>query len=711
MGAIRYTAEQLKVIRHQSGHAAVSAVPGSGKSQAIVGRVEYLLEAKPRCRIVVIMFGKHAADSLLQRVREIGGSGAVEVRTLHSMGYRLTRRFVELGYLEEAKVETDARVMRHMAAATLSVVYARKYPQTRVAPDGLVDEFVAYVHRVKTDTQPAAAVAKRLRDRMAKRCFAEAFSHYEAERLRRKIRFEDDLLYDPVRVLTHNAAARELVANRIDHLIVDEAQDLNPIQIALVRYLAGERAQVMLVGDEDQCIFDWLGANPSYLIRGVKADFPDIRHYRLTRTFRYGHIPALAASQLIAHNGSRTRKISVPSKVEKRTTIGALSLAHGFVGLGAHIKQLLDHGSSPDKLAVLLRTYDVVSGLELELAHQAIPYQLHHDATGEMHLPLIAARSALLLATGQVWRLPAPEKETALRALLSYPVRTMPSKSMSTVVRECACPDDLRHALNSIVVPGFVSESKRVIMGRGGILDTIAGTGNQSPCQILRVFFAGMDGPEKPLYGYSTPRDKIIAFWANVEMIEGVAERFAGTTEPFIALLNRVIDADESTSTGQPSVWIGSIHKAKGMQWPIVFVPGLVGGYFPRDQLSRKDLEAERRLCYVAMTRASEKLFVAYPPDDCYRASLQHIDRLPERPADSPVSRFLWESNLGVACHAAMAIGDKGHFSPVALTQPEIANQYFKNFEVSKAWRYEKREPIVNEPSSELVECTRCGHG
>jgi DNA helicase-2/ATP-dependent DNA helicase PcrA len=189
-----------------------------------------------------------------------------------------------------------------MAAAALSVAYKLKFPRKCVAPADLLDEFVAYVHRVKTDTQPAVAVAKRLQNRTAKGCFAEAFSHYEAERLRRKIRFEDDLLYDPVRVLTHNRAARDLVANRIDHLIVDEAQDLNPIQIALVRYLAGERAQVMLVGDEDQCIFDWLGANPSYLIRGVKTDFPDIRRYRLTRTFRYGHIPALAASQLIARD-------------------------------------------------------------------------------------------------------------------------------------------------------------------------------------------------------------------------------------------------------------------------------------------------------------------------------------------------------------------------------------------------------------------------
>jgi DNA helicase-2/ATP-dependent DNA helicase PcrA len=282
---------------------------------------------------------------------------------------------------------------------------------------------------------------------------------------------------------------------------------------------------------------------------------------------------------------------------------------------------------------------------------------------------------------------------------------------MSSVVRGCTCPEDLWRALKRTVVPGFASESKGVITRRGGILDMIAGTGNQPPRQILRVFFAGLDEPEKPLYGYSTPREKIIAFWANVEMIEGVADQFAGTTEQFIALLNRIIDADESTSIGQPSVWIGSIHKAKGMQWPIVFVPGLTAGYFPRDPLSRKELEAERRLCYVAMTRASEKLFVGYPPDDCYRASLQHIDQLPERPADSPVSRFLWESNLGVACHAARAITEKGHFCSVALPEPEIANQYFKNFAVSKAWCYEKREPIVDEPPSELVERTKRGHG
>src|SRR5690606_38901223 len=139
----------------------------------------------------------------------------------------------------------------------------------------------------------------------------QAFHLFEKERARLKLRFFEDQLYDPVKLMLKNPETQRYVADKVDHLIVDEAQDMNGIQIALLRILAGTRAAVMLVGDEDQAIYDWRGSKPDYLTRGFEKDFNKAVRYTLPHTFRFGHILSLAASQVITRNANRNPKISI----------------------------------------------------------------------------------------------------------------------------------------------------------------------------------------------------------------------------------------------------------------------------------------------------------------------------------------------------------------------------------------------------------------
>ncbi|WP_284215158.1 UvrD-helicase domain-containing protein, partial [Pseudomonas aeruginosa] len=141
--------------------------------------------------------------------------------------------------------------------------------------------------------------------------YVEAFRLYEEHRAQLKVRFFEDQLYDPVKLMLRQPATQRYVQNRVDHLIVDEAQDMNGIQIALLKILAGDRAKVMLVGDEDQAIYDWRGAEPDYLIRGFEQDFPEATRYTLPHTFRFGHMLSIAASQVISCNTNRNPKISI----------------------------------------------------------------------------------------------------------------------------------------------------------------------------------------------------------------------------------------------------------------------------------------------------------------------------------------------------------------------------------------------------------------
>lgn len=236
----------------------------------------------------------------------------------------------------------------------------------------LIEGFQNYLLLVKADTKTPEEVFEQGKYGQVAKGYPEAFRLYERERGKKKIRFFEDQIYDPVKMMLRNVEAQQYVADKVDHLIVDEAQDMNGIQIELLRILAGKRAKVMLVGDEDQCIYDWRGSKPDYLTRGFEKDFNGATRYTLPHTFRFGHKLSLAASQLITRNANRNPKISISSDDTPRTRIQCLGLDHGVNGLGDTIKEVLEGGVKPDEVAVLVRAYNMTIALELELHQHGI---------------------------------------------------------------------------------------------------------------------------------------------------------------------------------------------------------------------------------------------------------------------------------------------------------------------------------------------------
>lgn len=701
-----YTKEQLQVIEHEGGHAVVAAVAGSGKTETLVGRVRYLLRSHSPDRIAVVMFNRDARAAFQRRTEQTIGGRVPEIRTFNSMGNKIVNRFVQLGFLPDADIADGDHRRTRIAREAFTFIF-KKLNGDDVSPSKeLIDGFIAFLLLVKSDTLDADDVLQKGRYGESAAGYPEAFRLFEKERRRLKIRFFEDQLYDPVRLMLERPDTQRYVADKMDHLIVDEAQDVNGIQIACLRILAGSRAKVMLVGDEDQAIYEWRGAKPDYLIRGFEKDFGDATRYTLPHTFRFGHVLSLAASHAITRNANRNPKISISAQGTPRTQIHCIGLSLGLTGLGEHIRNVLGTGVAPDDVAVLVRTYNLSVAIELELHQLGVPYFVY----GRPPLTRIPEISALVgvlqLACGR-WKGLGPEEARSLfRSLLQRPALYLDKVAINEIIDHAMeRPDRLSDAIRAVITPATKPFHAEQIRDRADLLEIIATNTepNERVIDVLERYLRGTDF-ERAIEKQSPTVESAEAILANVAAFKLIAGRHQGSIEQFLDEIDPLIDSSKVDPPDEPHVWIGSIHRAKGAQWPVVFIPGLAARSFPRDDQTSEEIEAERRLFYVAITRATDELYLAHPNDPDFRVATENVGAVVERSPNSPVSPFVWEMDIALARHAGLAIEAGGPFETVAVDRPEVANSYLSSLQLADGWSYSRRPRSSKEESSRPAE-------
>ena len=718
MGETSYTKEQLRVIEHGDGHAVVAAVAGSGKTETLIGRVRHLLRDNGPNQIAVVMFNKEAAQSFRDRFEKVVGGLAPEIRTFNSMGNRIVNRLVQIGLLPDARVEEKDHHRARIAKACFSQVFKSLNGDDEAPDKDLIDAFISFLQLVKSDTRSPDDVFEAGNYQKSAHGFVEAFLLFEKERKRLKLRFFEDQLYDPVMLMLGRQEAQRYVADKVDHLIVDEAQDMNGIQIALLKILAGTRAKVMLVGDEDQAIYDWRGSKPDYLIRGFEKDFTQAVRYTLPHTFRFGHHLSIAASQVITRNANRNPKISISAVGTPRTRIHSLGLSLGLTGLGDRIKSVLDEGASPEDIAVLVRNYSLSVPIELELHHHGIPSYVY-GRPPLTRIPEISALIGVLKLASAAWtRLGEDEVNFIIRSLLQRPALYLEKAAVDHVVRGASRnPERLSDLTRSVITPQTKDFHASQIRDRADLLEiiSIATEPSAKVVDVLDLYLSGTNF-QKMILKQTPTVEMGEAILANVAAFRLIAKRHEGSIAEFLEEIDPLIDSSKKDPPSEPHVWIGSIHRSKGAQWPHVFVPGLAARSFPRDDLEHEQIEAERRLFYVAITRASQQLFVAHPADSEFEEASESIECKTVVSRTSPVSQFVWEMDLALARHAAAAVESGGPFVSVPVNRPEVANTYFKGFPFASDWSYTHRpkEPSAvrsnGAASTEMPPGTRVHH-
>lgn len=660
------TDEQFAIVHHTGGHAYVLAAPGSGKTHTLVQRIAYLVEngVAPR-RILAVMFNRSPAEDFAARLAPHMarlGAHAPHTRTFHQLGHRLVKTLTTQSLLPEATLDAGESMLVPLAMRALTDTL-RERPNTGGLDAEHKSDFLRFIELVKADIRTPEEVFAAYGLPAERMHLVAAFRRFEQLRAEAKIRFYADLIWDPLNCLRAYPEARERLANRIEHLMVDEYQDVNLAQHELLRLLAGERATVMVVGDDDQCIYGWRGASPALLTNRFPGDYPGAIRYSLSRTFRYGHELALAANHVISRNRARHPKLGIASTTNPDTRVTLHELAHPVSQREIVTHPVVDivgrwrDTRSLREAAVLVRLWNMSVPIELALLQAAIPYRLD-GRTPVFELREVNGLLGILrLACGRLAELPGPRLLRTLEDMLSTPHLGITNELRAQLARDIAGSPNFAHFhIAGLASQGLRFRQTEAVRRRADLWEEfIQGAYAQlPPGQVLSRYARDTDLLARLRAMATTEEeaeDRVLACEAMIDQ----AQAFRGTTADFIEAMDNLWARQNELVDKPEAVTITTVHRAKGLEWPLVIVPGLTDRDFPcRHRRGKTDIESERRLFYVAMTRARERLALIAPADGGVAIALPR-GALPPLP-QFLASRFVYETNLHLSRHVAAAL-------------------------------------------------------
>lgn len=651
---MKLTAEQQAVVHHREGHARVAAVAGAGKTTTMAARVLHLLGSgvSPK-RMLVLMFNRSAKDDFQRRLASMAPAGQPlpDVRTFHSLGHRLTQSLCRWGALAPRRLlSAEWQMERLLRQASLNVLAGQVDRRDAALEGDRLEALAHFCGLVKAEMLPAATLYERLNYDPDTDYFPTAFE--EAERLLHAegVMTYADLLYRPLQALEADATLRKRVEGFLDHVIVDEYQDINTVQQRLLAVLAGPSANVMAVGDANQCIYEWRGARPDTMLENFTATFGKATDYPLSMTFRHGHALALTANHAIMANQRRPDQLCLAEAGNPDTRI--------TVGQGSRLllDALMDwqaQGRALSDASLLVRSWALSVPFQLALLQAGIPFRLLREDRFVFRLPLVQALAGYLKLSRRPELLHDPEQ---LLLLLSQPTPFVARERLQRLAYQLATTQQWpeRH---EPVLAALKPLQRRTLKKRWELLCELPKLNAWPPAKLLGHVVETIDA-EKTLKRAAARRDK---GEEDVRLLDVLIEQAESVQDPdaFIELLERPV---ENQAGG---VLVSTVHGAKGLEWPLVAVAGVNEEDFPhysRDNpLNDERLEEERRLFYVAITRAKEQLLVLH-------------DGGAHRP-----SRFIaesaWQDGMRVAaCLANQQAPD----TPLEVQSPSLVARYLE---------------------------------
>jgi DNA helicase-2/ATP-dependent DNA helicase PcrA len=588
--------EQREAVLAGEGPLLVLAGAGSGKTRVVTRRLARLVSegADPR-RLVAVTFTNKAAEEMRERVAALlGGRLDSFVGTFHAWGLRFLRR---IGGAE-------GRTARFSIADTGDQL---AFVRDAMEELGLSEQTFppGSVHGRISSAKGAVRSVERFAGEetdFAGSRIAEVYARYE-KKLRAANAFDfDDLISVPVRLLRGSDELRDRERSRIEHLLVDEYQDTNAAQDALIKLL-GERARSLCaVGDEDQSIYAWRGARVEHILR-FEEDFPGARVVALTRNYRSTGKILEAAASVVSHNRRRRPKLLVSDgapghSVEVRTFRDDRGEAESVVS------EIVGAERPLSEFAVLFRVNAQSRSFEDELMRRNVPYVVIGGMKFYERAEVKDAVAYYRLALD-------PRDDLAFRRVVNVPARGIGGVTLDRLAAT-AREKGISLFEASEVAPG-VTERARIALDRfrATIASAQAKAEEAGPSALLEFVLEGSG--YRAMYADSQERDDVARRENLTELLSAAREyeRREGeeaTARGFLDAVALATDADAPRPAG--AVTLMTLHSAKGLEFSDVYVAGLEEGFLPHVQSagSEEEIEEERRLLYVGMTRARKRL-------------------------------------------------------------------------------------------------------
>ena len=614
---------QRQAVEHRGGPLLIVAGAGSGKTRVLTRRIAHLLaagDARPG-EILAITFTNKAAAEMRERVEASVGPRArsMWVSTFHSACVRILRREAErLGMKSSFTIYDQADSLRLITLVSRDLDLDAK----RMPPRGLLNRISAMKNELVDHETFRSRVDE---NNPAELILSDVYVAYQ-ERLSRAHAVDfDDIIGHTVALLEGFPDVAEHYHRRFRHILVDEYQDTNHAQYRLVAELVGRPggpvppAELVVVGDSDQSIYAFRGATVRNIVE-FTTDYPDARQIVLDQNYRSTQTILTAANAVISRNSDRQAKALW-------TDAGSGELIVGYVAdsehdeaafIGNEIDRLSDAGQArPGDVAVFYRTNAQSRALEEVFIRTGLPYKVVGGTRFYERREIRDVLAYLRVVDN-------PADDVSLRRVLNVPKRGIGDRSESLVAEFAAAEritfgEALRRAS---AIPGMATRSATQIASFVEVLDHLSAAldSGADPAEIMRAVLE-RSGYLAELQASSDPQDEVRV--ENLSEFEAVATEFTheianeGGTPTLADFLERVAlvaDADEipEGDDHEGVVTLMTLHTAKGLEFPVVFLTGMEDGVFPhmRAMTDKFELSEERRLAYVGITRARERLYL-----------------------------------------------------------------------------------------------------
>ncbi|MGH7537855.1 MAG: ATP-dependent helicase [Gemmatimonadales bacterium] len=609
---------QRRAVEHDEGPLLVLAGAGSGKTRVLTARIAYLIGARGirPDRIFAVTFTNKAAGEMRERVATLLGADprGLWIGTFHSLSARLLRREAPLlGFGPNFTIydEDDSQ-------ALLKRMLEQRELSPKAYPPRALHALISGAKNRLIDPDEFTAAAESPLARVAADCYRDL-----GDSLRRANALDfDDLLLFPLRLFREHPERLAYWQRRFDHVLVDEFQDTNAAQYRLVRALAQPHRNLCVVGDDDQAIYGWRGADLRHML-AFQDDFPGATMVKLEQNYRSTAVILEAANGVIAENRDRLGKTLFTAtaggeSIVRLTAADERDEAEWIVGEFAGLAERSD--LTYESMAVLYRTNAQSRAFEEALRMRGVPYRLvgavsfyeRREVKDLLAYLRLIANPADDQAFARIANVPRRGLGEASLAVLAEAARRW-GKPLLEVARGAARLDALR--------PGV----RDTLSQFAGLIERLReAVGSADPATALETVLAttgyeawladeGVEGVDR----LDNMRELVAgaAAWAEVAEVTGDEEEEPNTLiERYLTQAALVTPTDEFGGTGATGITLLTVHMAKGLEWSVVALAGLEDGLFPlaRTLGEPGGLEEERRLCYVGVTRARERLYLSW---------------------------------------------------------------------------------------------------
>lgn len=594
--------EQKAPVLQTEGAVLVTAGAGSGKTRVLTHRIAYLIQEKGihPYNILAITFTNKAAAEMKERVEKITyDCQDMWVCTFHSMCVRILRQFADkLGYTKNFSIygeqEKESLVKEILAKLKLddemkkSMIYHISNAKNQnYTPDRYKLEF-GYLHDIDD--------------------IANVYAMYQNE-LKNNNAFDfDDLLIKTYELLETNADAREKYQNRFQYIHIDEFQDTNKVQYDIAKILAGKHGNIMVVGDEDQCIYGWRGANIENIF-DFKNEFSNVNVFKLEQNYRCTKKIIDVANRVIKNNSQRLDKVLYTNNQEGEPIelfVGSSDIEEASF-VARRIKELNTQGVNYKDIAVLMRYNAMSRTIEEGLLHDNIPYKV----IGGMKF---YERAEIKNVLAYLKVLVNNQDNESLIRIINFPKRGIGSSSI-TQLRALADSNNMS-IMNYLRNFGDMLPTalkKKVLPFRDLMVEL---TDKQNTVPLLDIVKEVISKAKlKEAYNEKDTKEdenRILNIDQLLASVDSYAKTYpSDSLSEYLQSITLLSDADEQDDSAN-SVTLATVHAVKGLEYKAVFVVGLEDENFPIVREGKEeDIEEERRLFYVAVTRAKERLYLS----------------------------------------------------------------------------------------------------